>query len=190
MATKKKTVKRKAVRRLPMVRVELDPIEREMKALQLEELRMSVGQRRAMAEMRKQNSASQELQLRKSREDQCRIQRACNHRKGGKDRAGIGNGQDSDYSVIKHTYANMDMCVMCQRCQMEWRPGTTEIRLHSGERNHTGISYATALAWPTDNEPSSATFFLIPTSDSALVQQVAALKAQLASLTQTAAHAH
>ena len=180
MATKKKA-KKKSIRNRSAAPV-VDPVTRELQVLQLEELRMSLNQKKAVIEMRKINSEAQELQLRKSREDVRRLQAACNHRKGGKDKAGIGNGNDSDYAVIKHTYPNMGPSVLCQRCQMDWRRGTTERVLHTGEPNHTRISFETAMAWPTDNEPSSATFFLIPSGDSALMAQIRDLQSQLAGL--------
>lgn len=160
-----------------------------MRELQLEELRMSVAKRRAMAEMRKMESEGQELALAKSRQDIINIQRACNHRKGGKDKQGIGNGNDSDYAIIKHTYSDMAPSVLCQRCQFDWRQGDTETKLgvarnvfEAGAKNHSKISFETAFNWPTDNEPSGACFFLIPSDSSALMSQVAQLKSQIAQL--------
>lgn len=191
-AAKKKSPARKAVAQRRPVKtapgrrqihyVEMDPVQSELQKLQLEELKLSLEQKKAAMQMRKLEAANQEEQFRKSREDERATQRGCNHRKGGKDKAGIGRGNDSDYSVVKHTYPNMEPSVLCTRCQMDWRRGDTEKKLHTGLTNHTGISFETAMQWPTDNEPSSATFFLIPAGDSALTLRIQQLQMEIQAL--------
>lgn len=79
--------------------------------------------------------------------NQTRREAQCNHRKGGDGIKAVidGRGVSEHFAVIKHTFANFDTWVTCIRCGKKWKPGSE--------------GYAEALAFPTQNTPSSAIRF-------------------------------
>ena len=85
-------------------------------------------------------------------EPRLKMQDKCSHRKGGQ--VLVGNklnskfhevGDDSQYAVLKHTFANGDTWVTCLRCNKKWKPGSE--------------GYEEALKFPTRNVPSTAIQF-------------------------------
>jgi hypothetical protein len=71
----------------------------------------------------------------------------CNHHKGGSSAFTL-KGDDSQYSVVKHVFANGDMHVICLRCKKKWRPTDDDQE-----------AYKKALDFPTRNVPSSSVRF-------------------------------
>ena len=136
---------------------ELEKIRLEKESLELEDLRFKVTQQRERQLANKQRGENQEQQLRDQKEQEKRNHIDCNHRKGGNGLEGLkGNGDDTKYAIIIHTYPDTNRVVMCQRCNCEWWPGE--------EKHHTGVPYSVAVRWPTDNQPSGASLFSIQRS--------------------------
>ena len=112
--------------------------------------------------------AEQERTLAEGRAMRDRVQGQCTHLKGGKGDDLANNNGDGDkggHSVIKHLAEWGERMVKCTRCFAEWWPGDTE------ENHPTGISYATALRFNTDNSPSGAAQFKI---DPAIIEKLRA----------------
>jgi hypothetical protein len=108
------------------------------RALELEDLQLSIDARRAQLEDHKENKFKREmdrenksmdgktkgLALRQIAADRAQVQKRCNHRKGGQGMQGLmqGRGDAGQYSVLKHTMSNGDMWVRCLRCGKTWKP--------------------------------------------------------------------
>lgn len=136
-------------------------IKAERAKLELERSRLE------LAKLRRDNVAAQakeeELQKRilqqgrnyeeLRRRDQM-IQAMCTHRKGGMDTASLNKqGNDSNFSVIKHTGTFGGTTILCTRCCKLWLPQDPEF----GGKPTPG--YSDALRFPTDNQPSSSIVF-------------------------------
>ena len=148
---------------------EIEKNRAELEALQLEELREAANERKAARAARVRQLKTVAMALRMSDASALRRQNGCAHRKGGKNIEQFFDGNDNNYSVIKHTLSHGPTIVICQRCQKVWeRP----LALHAdaskeqrAEWNDEMTEYRKALALPTDNEPSGAVLFdFIPTS--------------------------
>jgi hypothetical protein len=86
----------------------------------------------------------------------------CNHRKGGNGQAGYvgGQGDDSQYAVMKHTLCNGDVNVRCMRCGKTWKPPIAEDFGDDREAYLDAYAdYKAACAFPTRNSPSSSVLF-------------------------------
>jgi hypothetical protein len=127
----------------------------ERETMELEDAREQIEERRRRRESKKRTRELQEATLRQQHRDANERQRGCNHKKGGKGVNAVihGQGSDANYAFVKHQYGHGQIWVLCQRCHAEWRPGDT------AETHPTGISYAQALAFPTDNEMSTSCQF-------------------------------
>lgn len=141
---------------------EREKLDLEREELELEKLRADVDKLRGerMQRMMQRERMAQTL---KDNETQEALRRAsCKHRKGGKNKAGFLNGNDSNYSVIHHTYPEGRLVVMCTRCQSEWEKPPIELRKTDPKTYREKMAaYQEALNWPTDNEPSGTQLFLI-----------------------------
>jgi hypothetical protein len=142
-------------------------MEEELRLLQLEEAR-EVAQGRKQNRMSRENKIKAiEFSLKRDREMEKLKQEGCVHRKGGKGRDGIYNGNDSNYAVITHTLSHGPTIVVCQRCGKLWEPPA---RLRRGATQEQRAQYSAdlleyrrAIALPTDNEPSGTVLFGITT---------------------------
>jgi hypothetical protein len=138
-------------------------MEDELKMLQLEEAR-EVAQNRKQGRMSRENKIQAiEFALKREREQQERTQAGCAHRKGGKGKDGIFNGNDQNYAVITHTLSHGPTIVVCQRCGKNWEPPARLTKGASKEQREQYrldlTEYRRALALPTDNEPSGTVIF-------------------------------
>lgn len=146
-------------------------MEDELKQLQLEEAR-EVAQQRKQGRMSRENKIKAiEFSLKRDREQRKYIQAGCAHRKGGKGKDGIYNGNDQNYAVVTHTLSHGPTIVICQRCGNIWEPPA---RLAKGASKEDRTQYALdlaeyrrALALPTDNEPSGTVIFSFLENDAA-----------------------
>jgi hypothetical protein len=92
-------------------------------------------------------------------------QNTCNHKKGGQGAQGLlkGQGDDSQYAVIKHTFSHGDTWVICLRCKKAWKPPVRS-RFPAGDAGsalYLGkvAEYQAALNFQTRNSPSGSVMF-------------------------------
>lgn len=88
-------------------------------------------------------------------------QKRCNHKKGGNGAHGVvgGQGDDSQYAVLKHTFANGDTWVKCLRCHKTWKPPVaSDYKSKEGFEAAQEV-YTVALGFMTRNSPSSGVQF-------------------------------
>lgn len=150
----------------------LTAMEEELKSLELESKRLEVLEKKANLEDIQERLAERQLkreQIRQSsitngttiralKEEDQKVQRRCNHRKGGNGASGVigGQGDSLDYAVIKHTMLNSDMWIRCQRCGKTWKPPVKDHFSNIEEYVKTLTEYEQAKHFPTKNTPSSS----------------------------------
>jgi predicted Zn finger-like uncharacterized protein len=141
--------------------------------LELEEKRLSVEERRLSVEAAKLKREGHALELKgrsKSLEDTTRTrlnkQASCSHRKGGRGKEGLLNGNDANYAVMKHILPTQEAIVRCTRCGKTWYPPAKSRFTHNGVFNESAFNqavseYKQALMFNTDNQTSRSTTFTI-----------------------------
>lgn len=147
-------------------------IERELKLLELEEKRLTVEA--AKANLQDTRERLDERQLKRgvlaSRSktngatiaalaaNAKKVQNRCNHKKGGNGIPGYvgGQGNDSNYAVMKHTMCWGDVWVRCMRCGKTWKPPVEKFFDTKEEYLKAYVEYQTALEYQTNNSPSSS----------------------------------
>lgn len=147
-------------------------MEEELKALELESARLAVLEKKAnledlnerLAERQlkrdtiKQTSLTNGATLRALAESDVKVQKRCNHRKGGNGASGVvsGQGDSLDYALMKHTMLNGDEWIRCLRCGKTWKP---PVKDHFGtieEYIKALTEYEQAKLLPTKNTGSGA----------------------------------
>ena len=139
--------------------------------LQLEEALATANDRKQRRANKENKSKAIEYSLRRDRRQTEIIQASCVHKKGGKGKDGIYNGNDSNFAVITHTLSHGPTIVVCQRCGKLWGPPTRLARNASPAQRTKYVEdlndYRRALAMPTDNEPSGTVLFEIIVDEAA-----------------------
>ena len=154
---------------------ELESLELEAKKMQLESQRLQLLEQKAnlqdlqerlderelKRETKRQRSLINGATLKSLASNDLQVQARCTHRKGGEGAAGVigGQGQASQYAVLKHTFANGDMWVRCLRCGKTWKPPIH--RDYDKEEDYIKAltEYHTAVNFQTLNIPSKACLF-------------------------------
>lgn len=154
---------------------ELEALQLETARLELEAKQLEIKERKAHLEDLQEQLADRELKRESKRQrsitngatlnqlaaiDEAN-QRRCNHRKGGNGAQGVvgGHGDDSQYAVIKHTFANGDMWVRCLRCGKTWKPPVRSLFTKEEEFLKAVAAYETAVNFQTRNVPSGSVQF-------------------------------
>jgi hypothetical protein len=139
----------------------------ELELLQLEEARANAQRMRDRRASRKARMEKIELSLAQTRRSQENEQSICKHKKGGKGRENMLNGNDNNYAVITHTLSHGPVVVICQRCGKKWEPPPANL-IRKGasaderkEYKRLYEEYVWARNLPTDNVPSGTQIFAI-----------------------------
>lgn len=151
--------------KIDAAKAELLQLELESKRLEvlekkanLEDLNERLAERQLKREAIKATSVTNGATLKALAEEDQKVQKRCNHRKGGNGASGIigGQGDSLDYAVIKHTMLNSDMWVRCQRCGKTWKPPVRNMYASDELYLAAVADYETAKHFPTKNSPSSS----------------------------------
>jgi hypothetical protein len=114
----------------------------------LQDLEERLAERELQREVRRQRNRTNGATLRSLAEADKAAQKRCTHKKGGDGAAAVvgGQGQSSQYAVLKHTFANGDMWVRCLRCGNTWKPPVESDYIDpiTGEINQVKLVEATA----------------------------------------------
>src|SRR5438046_2206938 len=94
------------------------------KQANLQDIQERLAERQMVRTNKDQRSRGNGLTLRQNEQKYTSMQANCNHKKGGNGVEGIVNGQgdDSQYAVLKHQFLNGDIWVRCLRCAKTWKP--------------------------------------------------------------------
>jgi hypothetical protein len=147
-------------------------MDREFKLLELEEKRLTVEA--AKANLQDTRERLDERQLKRgvlaSRSktngatisalaaNAKKVQNRCNHKKGGNGIPGYvgGQGNDSNYAVMKHTMCWGDTWIRCMRCGKTWKPPVEKFFDSKEEYIKEFAEYQAALNYQTNNSGSSS----------------------------------
>jgi hypothetical protein len=94
------------------------------KEANLQDIQERLAERQGKRQDKSEKAKSNGLTLAQNRAALKAVQDRCNHKKGGNGENGIvgGQGDDSQYAVLKHIFLNGDMWVRCLRCRKLWKP--------------------------------------------------------------------
>jgi hypothetical protein len=131
------------------------------KEANLQDLQERLAERELKRETKKQRSVTNGQTLLQLDANDKAAQRRCNHRKGGNGAHGVvgGQGDDSQYAVLKHTFANGDMWVRCLRCGKTWKPPVKSKFTDEAAYLRAVVEYETAVNFQTRNVPSGSVTF-------------------------------
>lgn len=155
--------------------VELESLQLETARLEYEAKQLEIKERKAHLQDLEEQLANRELQRETKRQrsitngatlnqlaaiDKAQQSR-CNHKKGGNGAQGVvgGQGDDSQYAVIKHTFGNGDTWVRCLRCGKTWKPPVHSLYKTEEEYLKAVVAYETAINFQTRNVPSAGVQF-------------------------------
>lgn len=127
----------------------------------LQDLEEQLAERELKRENKRQRSITNGQTLKQLDDIDTAAQKRCNHRKGGNGAHGVvaGQGDDSQYAVLKHTFANGDMWVRCLRCRKTWKPPVKELYTSEAAFLKAVVEYETAVNFQTRNVPSGSVQF-------------------------------
>jgi hypothetical protein len=131
------------------------------RAANLQDLEERLAERELKRENKRQRSLTNGQTLKQLAQNDAAAQRRCNHRKGGNGAQGVvaGQGDDSQYAVLKHTFANGDMWVRCLRCGKTWKPPIKDDYESEAQFLKAVVEYETAVNFQTRNVPSGSVTF-------------------------------
>jgi len=138
--------------------VELKRLELEAKRLELLDLQERINDRKLAREQKGQRAINNGQTLRSIAENDAMAQERCNHHKGGNGADGVigGQGDDSQYAVLKHQFANGEIWVRCLRCAKTWKPPYREDFETDEAYQLAQREYMAALKFQTRNQMSSS----------------------------------
>lgn len=157
--------------------VEQADLQAQERKLNVEDLRGRVEERKLKDMSRINRFADHGKALTQTKRNEEVQQSKCTHRKGGNGLEGYiaGQGQKSEFAVMKHVFANGDMWVRCLRCGKTWKPPVrsqfmfgpdgkplAEFRGGKFDQNRYEAAfndYRAACAFPTNNSTSSSALF-------------------------------
>jgi hypothetical protein len=165
-------VEKSAVEKLAEIELAIKIQELENKKLEAEERKLNMRdiQKRLDLSKLKEEDHGQSARTKGQAIEQIKSgrrahQSKCNHKKGGNGAQGLLNGQgdDSQYAIIKHTFPHGDTWVICLRCKKTWKPpvrskfppGDEGSALYLGKV----AEYQAALNFQTRNSPSGSVMF-------------------------------
>lgn len=136
-------------------------LELKEKAANVQDLQERLDERELKRETKRQRSLTNGATIKALAANDTAAQKRCNHRKGGNGVHGVvgGQGDDSQYAVIKHTFANGDLWVRCLRCGKTWKPPVRELYPSEQDFLKASVEYETAVNFQTRNVASGSVQF-------------------------------
>jgi hypothetical protein len=127
----------------------------------LQDIQERLDERNIRRQNIRQTSVTNGLTLKQNADIDARAQKRCNHRKGGNGVAAVlgGQGDDSQYAVLKHTFCNGDMWVRCLRCGYTWKPPIKNRCKSEEEYIQKFAEWQAACNFQTRNVPSGSVVF-------------------------------
>ena len=161
---------------LDEMELEFKRLEIEAKKLELLDIRDRVDERQMKRDNKDQRTRSNGTVLDNNFTQRKAVQDHCNHKKGGNGLEGYvgGQGDDPQFSVLKHQFLNGDIWVRCLRCGKWWKPPVEESFYFDNRGRNVAPSdgtfnkelferaqqeYRAALSFPTRNSMSTSYVF-------------------------------
>jgi hypothetical protein len=154
----------------PLTDAEMETKRKKLELRRLEADTQDIEERLAEREMKRetkrQRSITNGTTLRQIAASTKAAQDHCNHKKGGSGAEGFigGQGDDSQYAVMKHRYQNGDVWVRCLRCGKTWKPPvesefTVKGKFDQAAYDEALHEYEKAVAFQTRNQMSGSIQF-------------------------------
>ena len=145
-----------ASKELELKRLEL--LEREAN---LEDLRERLDERKLKRTTRNSVFRGHGQNLRQDAINRKAKQEICNHRKGGDGAQGVigGQGDDTQYCIMRHIMGNGDIWVRCLRCGKTWKYPVASEYTTKQDYQAALAEYQAALKFPTRNHTSGTHTF-------------------------------
>lgn len=136
-------------------------LELQEKAANVQDLQERLAERELRRETKRQRSMTNGATIKALASNDAAAQKRCNHRKGGNGVHGVvgGQGDDSQYAVLKHTFANSDLWIRCLRCGKTWKPPVKELYKTEQDLLKAVVEYETAVNFQTRNVASGSVQF-------------------------------
>ena len=146
------------LKRLQLVNAKL---EMEHRTAELQDAREKLDERKMKRETNASRFRSHGQNIQQDKDNRAAQQRICNHKKGGDGAKGVvgGQGQDTQYAIIRHRVANGDIWVRCLRCAKLWKPPVKSAHKTTESYNAAFEKYNEALVFPTRNQMSTGQQF-------------------------------
>ena len=158
---------------LEEMELEFKRLEIEAKKLELLDIKDRVDERQMKRDNKDQRTRANGTVIENNLIQRRAAQAHCNHKKGGNGLEGyvMGQGDDPQYSVLKHQFLNSDIWVRCLRCGKWWKPPVEnsfyfnqygkEVAPQDGKFNkekyeQAWAEYNQAIAFPTRNTTSGS----------------------------------
>lgn len=143
------------------LRLQTQKLELQEREANLQDLQERLAEREMKRENKRQRSITNGVTLKALDGITKATQNRCNHKKGGNGAQGVvgGRGDDSQYAVLKHTFANGDMWIRCLRCGKTWKPPVKRAYKTEEEYRIAWAVYEQAKEFQTRNTPSSSYLF-------------------------------
>lgn len=165
---KKQEEKKEIKQTAAEMELELKKLEVEAKKLELlereanlQDVRERLAERELKRDTKRMTSYTNGATLKQLAANDKAAQTRCNHRKGGNGADGIisGQGDDSQFAVLKHQFANGDTWVRCLRCGKTWKPPLQAEYTKQEEYIAAVADYQAAVKFQTRNITSGAIMF-------------------------------
>lgn len=147
---------------LKQLEIESKKLELQFNKANLVDMQERLAERELKRENIRQEAYTKGATIRSIKEGEAKQQAHCNHKKGGNGAQGVvaGQGDDSQYAVLKHTFANGDTWVRCLRCGKTWKPPVKSQFVNNQAGFDAALEvYKTALNFQTRNVPSKGVIF-------------------------------
>jgi hypothetical protein len=131
----------------------------------LQDVKDRLDDRKTKRTTREESFKSRGRELTSTKRSQEKHQSQCSHRKGGRGLEALQKGGTaSDFAVIKHLMPWNEWYLRCQRCGKTWKPPhKDDYQMDTPEGKEafeaTLKEYREAMAFPSDNSPSSGITF-------------------------------
>jgi TolA-binding protein len=151
--------------------LELKQLEIKAKKAELQDLEERLQERELKRDNKRQRSTTNGATLEQIKRGFEATQSRCNHKKGGNGADGIigGQGDDSQFCVLKHVMPWGDTWIRCLRCGKTWKPPIKEQfmfdekgkvipngKYNEAQYNKAVADYQTALQFQTRNVTSGS----------------------------------
>lgn len=146
---------------LKQLEIDAKKLELLEKQANLQDLQERLGERELKRNDRSQRMIINGQTLTQTRTTEEAAQKRCNHKKGGNGAQGFvgGQGDDSQYAILKHTFPNGDMWIRCLRCGKTWKPVERSWFKTEEEYIKTFMEYQAAVQFQTRNVASQSVAF-------------------------------
>ena len=124
----------------------------------IEDIEERLAERKLKRETGMQNAHTNGATLKQIQSNEAKIQKRCNHRKGGKGAEGVvaGRGNAPEYAFLPHQMADGALWIRCLRCGKTWKPVLRKWFANDADYLAAKTDYEWAINANTNNTMSTS----------------------------------